>query len=310
MEYKKFVCMVEEKLNLKLEGGMKASKYSVVKNNGMEKTGMILESDEYNIAPAIYLEEFFEQYQKGMSIDRIVNEILEFYEKVKVEEDYDVSQLSLYENVKKKVAFKLVNTEKNQQMLKEVPHIPLLDLSIVFYILVDVDEKGSATIQIRNEHIENWNVNVEQLYKDAKLNVKCLIPARLMCMQHVIEKLCDISKGEEKDLLKAKFPPENKEFMYILTNSIHQFGAAVLAYPNILEMASRIIGEDFYLLPSSIHEAILIPKSKSPDLKDLNEMINEVNETQVQEEEVLSDHAYYYEKNTHTLMMGKCLSEI
>lgn len=310
MEYKKFVCMVEEKLNLKLEGGMKASKYSVVKNNGMEKTGMILESDEYNIAPAIYLEEFFEQYQKGMSIDRIVNEILEFYEKVKVEEDYDVSQLSLYENVKKKVAFKLVNTEKNQQMLKEVPHIPLLDLSIVFYILVDVDEKGSATIQIRNEHIENWNVNVEQLYKDAKLNVKCLIPARLMCMQHVIEKLCDISKGEEKDLLKAKFPPENKEFMYILTNSIHQFGAAVLTYPNILEMASRIIGEDFYLLPSSIHEVILIPKSKSPDLKDLNEMINEVNETQVQEEEVLSDHAYYYEKNTHTLMMGKCLSEI
>ena len=310
MEYKKFVCMVEEKLNLKLEGGMKASKYSVVKNNGMEKTGMILESDEYNIAPAIYLEEFFEQYQKGMSIDRIVNEILEFYEKVKVEEDYDVSQLSLYENVKKKVAFKLVNTEKNQQMLKEVPHIPLLDLSIVFYILIDVDEKGSATIQIRNEHIENWNVNVEQLYKDAKLNVKCLIPARLMCMQHVIEKLCDISKGEEKDLLKAKFPPENKEFMYILTNSIHQFGAAVLAYPNILEMASRIIGEDFYLLPSSIHEVILIPKSKSPDLKDLNEMINEVNETQVQEEEVLSDHAYYYENNTHTLMMGKCLSEI
>ena len=306
MEYKKFVCMVEEKLNLKFEGGMKASKYSVVKNNGMEKTGMILESDEYNIAPAIYLEEFFEQYQKGMSIDRIVNEILEFYEKVKVEEDYDVSQLSLYENVKKKVAFKLVNTEKNQQMLKEVPHIPLLDLSIVFYILVDVDEKGSATIQIRNEHIENWNVNVEQLYKDAKLNVKCLIPARLMCMQHVIEKLCDISKGEEKDLLKAKFPPENKEFMYILTNSIHQFGA----YPNILEMASRIIGEDFYLLPSSIHEVILIPKSKSPDLKDLNEMINEVNETQVQEEEVLSNHAYYYEKNTHTLMMGKCLSEI
>lgn len=310
MEYKKFVCMVEEKLNLKLEGGMKASKYSVVKNNGMEKTGMILESDEYNIAPAIYLEEFFEQYQKGMSIDRIVNEILEFYEKVKVEEDYDVSQLSLYENVKKKIAFKLVNTEKNQQMLKEVPHIPLLDLSIVFYILVDVDEKGSATIQIRNEHIEDWDVNVEQLYKDAKLNVKRLIPARLMCMQHVIEKLCDISKTEEKDLLKAKFQPENKEFMYILTNSIHQFGAAVLAYPNILEMASRIIGEDFYLLPSSIHEVILIPKSKSPDLKDLNEMINEVNETQVQEEEVLSDHAYYYEKNTHTLMMGKCLSEM
>lgn len=310
MEYKKFVCMVEEKLNLKLEGGMKASQYSAVKNNGMEKTGMILESDEYNIAPAIYLEEFFEQYQKGMTIDKIVNEILEFYEKVKVEEDYDVSQLSLYENVKKKVTFKLVNTEKNQQMLKEVPYIPLLDLSIVFYILVDVDEKGSATIQIRNEHIENWDVNVEQLYKDAKLNVKCLIPARLMCMQHVIEKLCDISKAEEKDLLKAKFPPENKEFMYILTNSIHQFGAAVIAYPNILEMASRIIGEDFYLLPSSIHEVILIPKSKSPDLKDLNEMINEVNETQVQEEEVLSDHAYYYEKNTHTLMMGKCLSEI
>lgn len=310
MEYKEFVSMVEEKLNLKLKGGMKASKYTVIKNNGKEKTGIIVESDRYNMSPAIYLEEFFEQYQKGMSIEKIVNEILEFYEKVKVEEDYDVSKLSCYEGVQKKVVFKLVNTEKNRQILEEIPNIPMLDLSIVFYILVEVNDKGCATIQIRNEHMKSWDVSVEQLYTDAKLNVKRLIPARLMCMQQVMERLLDMSKECENDLLKVKFPPENKDLMYILTNSIQQFGAAALVYPNILEMAARIVGEDFYLLPSSIHEVILVPKSKSPDLKELNEMINEINETQVEEEEILGNHAYYYEKNTHTLMMGQCLNEM
>lgn len=310
MEYKEFVSMVEEKLNLKLKGGMKASKYTVIKNNGKEKTGIIVESDRYNMSPAIYLEEFFEQYQKGMSIEKIVNEILEFYEKVKVEEDYDVSKLSCYEGVQKKVVFKLVNTEKNRQILEEIPNIPMLDLSIVFYILVEVNDKGCATIQIRYEHMKSWDVSVEQLYTDAKLNVKRLIPARLMCMQQVMERLLDMSKECENDLLKVKFPPENKDLMYILTNSIQQFGAAALVYPNILEMAARIVGEDFYLLPSSIHEVILVPKSKSPDLKELNEMINEINETQVEEEEILGNHAYYYEKNTHTLMMGQCLNEM
>ena len=98
--------------------------------------------------------------------------------------------------------------------------------------------------------------------------------------------------------------------MYIMTNRQEVNGASVLLYDDVLQTFALKKKTDFYIMPSSIHEVILIPKSKSPDLKDLNEMINEVNETQVQEEEVLSDHAYYYEKNTHTLMMGKCLSEI
>ncbi len=310
MEYKKFVGMVEERLNLKLEGGMKASRYTVTKNNGKQKTGIILDNEEYNMSPTIYLEEFFEQYQKGMSIDKIVDDILRFYERVKVEDDYDVSKLSVYENVQKKVVFKLINTEKNRKMFEEIPHIPMLDLSIVFYILVEVNEKGCATIQIRNEHIESWEVSVEQLYQDAKQNVKRLIPARLMCMQHMVEQFLDPSREYESDLLKVKFPPENKDLMYILTNSIQQFGAAALIYPNILEMAARIVGEDFYLLPSSIHEVMLIPKSKSPDLNELNDMIREGNETVVEEEEILGTHAYYYEKKTHTLMMGQCLNEM
>lgn len=310
MEYKTFIAMVEKKLNLKLEGGMKVSQYTVTKNNGKQKTGIIFESEECNMSPAIYLEELFERYKKGMTMDKIVEEILLFYEKVKIEEDYDVSKLSRYENVQKKVVFKLINTEKNKKMLEEIPNISMLDLSIVFYILVDVSEKGSATIQIRNEHMEEWDVNTEQLYKDAKQNVKRLIPARLMCMQHVAERFLDLSKECEENLLKVKFPPEHKDFMYILTNSIQQFGAAALIYPNILEMTARIVGEDFYLLPSSIHEVILIPKSKSPELKELNDMILEGNETVVEEEEILGNHAYFYEKKTHTLMMGQCLSEI
>ena len=91
--------------------------------------------------------------------------------------------------------------------------------------------------------------------------------------------------------------------MYVLTNSLRNLGASCILYPHVLDMAGEIIGEDFYVLPSSIHEVILVPESNAMEQMEMDEMVTEINATQVAEEEILSNHAYFYERETGLLIL-------
>ena len=75
-------------------------------------------------------------------------------------------------------------------------------------------------------------------------------------------------------------------------------------YPHVLEMIGEILKEDFYILPSSIHEVIILPKSKGIAKEELDAMIQDINHTQVDTEEVLSDHSYLYERGLGKIQMA------
>ena len=75
-------------------------------------------------------------------------------------------------------------------------------------------------------------------------------------------------------------------------------------YPHVLEMIGEILKEDFYILPSSIHEMIILPKSREIAKEELDAMIQDINHTQVDTEEVLSDHAYLYERGLGKIQMA------
>ena len=95
---------------------------------------------------------------------------------------------------------------------------------------------------------------------------------------------------------------EKQDVMYVLTNSLRNYGAACLFYPHVLEMVGEMLKEDYYVLPSSVHEVIIVPESKALDADEMSEMVVEINETQVEPEEVLSDHAYFYQRDSKKLM--------
>ena len=103
--------------------------------------------------------------------------------------------------------------------------------------------------------------------------------------------------GTESIAEKQPAPPAGsgcKSCMYVLGNERKLFGAAVMLYDGLLEKMSEIIGGDFYLLPSSLHELILIPDEGREKGGDLWKMVCEINETQVEPEDVLTDSVYYY----------------
>ena len=142
-----------------------------------------------------------------------------------------------------------------------------------------------------------WGISVEQLYLAAKENTPRLLNADFQTMRTVI---CQLLGKNCQEACPEDCQEES--YMYVLSNQFRHFGAICMLYDRVLEDIANQIDEDFYILPSSIHEVIILPVSCSPSLTEINDMIVEINETQVTEEEVLSDHAYFYSKNEGRLL--------
>ncbi|MDD3206116.1 MAG: DUF5688 family protein [Lachnospiraceae bacterium] len=291
----------------------------VTKNNGIILEGMTIQEKENNISPTIYLNSFFETYKNGATFSDNVKTIIQLYEQNKVSDRLNMDFFTKYEKVRGKIVYKLINYEQNQELLKVIPHIRYLDLAIVFYCLVTNEVIGDATILIHEKHRKMWKVSLETLYEAAKENTSKLLPFEIQNMEEVMRKiLLDNLRKEYEDtemckeegrenaeewlnnmveqMLLESMGEQIKIPMYVLSNQSRIHGAACILYKDVLKNFTHEIGKDCYILPSSIHETLLIPVDENRNTLELNEMVQEVNQTQVDREEVLANHAYYYSR--------------
>ncbi len=294
MSYEKFVESVVSILRGQVEESLHLSVYTSVKNNGYERRGITFSEEETNISPTIYLEEYYEKFIRGDDVKRLAEQVLEMYQKVRVKHTWGGEIVQDYQHVREKVIYKLVNREKNKELLLQVPHVNYLDLAVLFYVLVDMDEtKGQmATMLIRNEHLKWWDVTAEEICRMAAVNTERLLPYEFSAMCMVIEEMLDDGDLDDAEWRRMR----EQENMYVLTNHIRSGGAAVILYPGRLESIGAYFKENYYILPSSVHEVIILPESKALSKEEMECVIREVNETQVQAEEFLSNHAYYYDR--------------
>lgn len=292
MNYQQFVIVVKNKVALALGDGMSLNIHTALKNNGVERVGLTISDKRINISPTIYLEEYYKQFQDGFDMEDIIASILDVYQEVKFEHTWQIHTVKDFEIMRSKIVYKLIHAKKNESLLNKMPYIAYLDFAIVFYILFEVDDSGTATIPITHELIQLWDVSVDKVQQCAFCNAPSLLPASFKPMQIVIDELMGTNYSEQEAI---------EDLMFVLTNSLRSFGAACILYDGMLDKISEEIGENFYILPSSIHEMIIVPESNSPSREHLNEMITEVNQTQVDEEEFLSECVYYYDRTTRTL---------
>jgi hypothetical protein len=158
---------------------------------------------------------------------------------------------------------------------------------------------------VSDSHAEQWKVTADILWADALKNVRRLLPAEFVTMNYALREMLK-EKGENADCEKGNGNlllgnTSERDGMYILSNTLRSYGAACIAYPHILEMIGEILQRDYYVLPSSVHEVVIVPYSSGLDIRELDEMVREINVTQVAEEEVLSSHAYLYRRSTGAL---------
>ena len=286
MNYQQFTTELKEKVASLLDEDISLQLHTTLKNNGKERTGIAIEDKQVNIHPTIYLEEYYLHFQNGISIEEIAENIVQLYQEVRFQQSFDFESIKDFSAIYPKITYKLINVQKNEVLLQTLPHILYLDLAIVFYVLFDVEDHAASTIPITYRLMEVWGKDVTEIYQIALDNSPLLLPAAFKSMRIVIKELLGEPCVEEI---------RSTDIMFVLTNPLRNFGAACMLYNGILEQIYGTLGENYYILPSSIHEVIIVPESQACSKEELLDMVRFVNETQVDLEDILSDSVYYYD---------------
>ena len=273
------------------------------KNNGVVLTGMILNMPGQQIAPVVYMEPFYDQVRKGEPMDQIMNRIADVCrQSLSVRELPETLDFTDYDSVKDHLTVQVINTKANQRMLPGVPHKEMEDLSVICRIeFPSPAGEGVGSVKVTHELMSQWGVRPQDVYQKAVENAVKKSPPVLMSMNDVMMEMMG-NPSETKNLLQleegAEFP---KEGMYVLSNPMRLDGASVLAYPNLQEQLESVFPQGCYLLPSSLHELIIVPKDIGASPKELGEMVREVNQKEVARDEILSDRVYEFDKEKRQL---------
>lgn len=271
----------------------------MVKNNDTHLDGLVILSQHCNLSPTIYLNYYYRQYEKGKTLDEICREILDIYRQHCPSHSIDVSFFTDYNQIKSRIVFKLINYEKNRKLLSQIPHYRFLDLAIVFNCLLDINGTGSATILIYEHHLPLWGVTRDDLYALAADNTPKLLRYDLRNMTDVLRELFsgDGVCREDASSIGLLCP------MYVLSSQNKLNGSVCILYQNLLRDFSYRLDSDLYIIPSSIHEVLIIPADSASSCQELSDMVKEINSTQLSDEEILSDHVYYFSRETCQITM-------
>lgn len=323
MNYETFLLRVKEELKSYLDkecSGCTVNVRKVLKNNGVELDALTIINVECRTAPTVYLNGYYEEFNEGKSIEDITEEIYGMFRKNYGRININAEDFADFDKVRGQIAYKVINARKNGRLLKKIPHVKQLDLAIVFYCILKCNKYENATTLIYNQHLEMWGVELSDVYEAAVENTPRILPYEIKSMGDIIlEMLSDDTNedgvceegfygGAETDILTDKLMEEltgiNQEpQMYVLTNIYKLNGAAVIFYENVLKSFAEEQGRDLIILPSSIHEVILIPVDDGMKMEDFKSMIREVNYEEVEPSEILSDHAYMYKRDINEIIM-------
>lgn len=290
LNYEDFTKTLKENLKSYFDEEVSINISQVTKNNDLKLDGLIIMTPESIVSPTIYLNPLYEEYKAGLSLNDIARKINETYKNAKVPEfAKDANKFTDYDFVKSHLTIKLINYEKNKELLENTPHIKRLDLALVFLCVIDKNNEHSASVLIKNNHLKYWNIDLNTLFEDSLYNAPKFLKASCYSLfKTVYDK--ENAKIMEPDNISLE-----EDDLLILTNENKVNGASCIFYPNILENIANSLNSDLYIIPSSIHEVLILRKTDKIKKDDLNFLVNTVNRSELSQTEILSDNVYIYD---------------
>lgn len=261
--------------------------------NNETLTSLVVKRPGINVTPNLYLEDFYDMYTSGKDADAVLSSIAEVIVDHQFDgEELDINYYMVWDNIRDRVVPVLVPIKDNDEYLKDKVYTTFAgDLGVIYKIPVDLDVKGSITITTeffdRIEGLSDKNV----LDQCARSNI---LGDSIYCsMFDVLKDSFRDLYGDGYDFADMVEDMKNNP-MSILSNKDKLFGAAQILNPEVMKTISDKIGNGFWILPSSVHEVIILPDSDAFDKEDLTCMIREVNKNELTPQERLSDHPYRY----------------
>lgn len=285
MTYDHFLICLEQQIQDRLQGRESVRRVRILKNNGVELDGFSYYVEGHKERPTVYVNQYYEEETAKERLVQIAELVLKTLRGCRLLDAQGVEQMMDFAAVRDRIFCRLISRERNEQLLSDVPWLPWLDLAIVFHFQVPESVMHRATALIHTSQMESWGVTIDEIFRAAAANM---------------EKVQIFLEPMETFLGEMGFEPLSSG-MHILSNRQKEYGAAVIIDPRVQRMCLRKLGESFYVLPSSVHELLLLPESLSAGRTELDQLIREVNEACVGEEDYLSGHAYFYSEETEIL---------
>lgn len=270
--------------------GQKVVVQKVKKNNQISMMGLSIGEHKNYLLPVLYLEPFYRNHLRGQPMNETMEDIAKIYKGHQVGFYLDEEKVSDYEYIKKNLFYRIVNYERNKEMLKYTPHERFLDLAITYRWAAYRNHDGMASALVRNKELLMWGVSKEQMMKDARENTEKIFPPVMRKIQSVLP----------VEIIEEEIP------LFVLSNGDYMNGASVILYKDVLRDFAKYMEHDLYILPSSIHEVILLlddEYAKNPE--ELKMMVRETNRMVVDREEILSDRVYYYDREKDKIRIAK-----
>lgn len=270
------------------------------KNNGVVLTGLNVHIPGENISPVIYMNEFYNEIKKGEPMNETMERIASCIEHCRHDAMMNLN-IELYDidMFKDRITPMLINAKANREMLQTMPYIQVEDLAMIFKVDMELPgENSRGMIKINNEMLENWGLSLKEVYEKAITNVRKYDAPTLIPMGEMVFEIVNGGKASI-NLLKNHhaFSKFSGEMMFVLTNESRHHGTSALVCPEVMNKINELMPNGFYILPSSIHETLIVSKECGMGGKELGQMVREVNRDMVSREEVLSDRVYEYDKD-------------
>lgn len=299
MEYEKFAKNILDELQRTMTAqGVELHRQEITKNNGVVKDGVAVQYPDSNVAPTVYLDDLYEMHKDGYSVSELVDTTVANLERNKnLAPDTPVLTA---ESAMENLYCTVVNTAENEEMLKNVPHEKLEDLSVVARFKVGQD----GSFLVTNDICKTLHMTSEEVMEAAHANTdrqeyKC------QSMSEVMRDLM-LHEGMPEDYADELIQMQGEQCpMWVVSNESRVDGAVAIASQETLKAAYEKLGEDFYVLPSSRHEILLVPQSVVSDVEDLKKMVKEVNATEVSKIDQLSDNVYQFNGRHLSIVDGQ-----
>ena len=272
----------------------------IQKNNGVVLKALIIKEEDVNSAPVVYMDPLYESYCQGTSAERLIMQIKASIENHEFPWNLPIEYTKDFDEVRDKLVLRVVNYEKNEKLLKKIPHKRFLDLAITFRIVYGEQSESLVTAEVTNDLLENWDTSVEELFELTTENSVRLLPVQTMSLERMV------FGWNDEDVEKC---PNIIPKIYVLTNLQGINGAAAILYPDALKKIADQMDSDLLILPSSVHEVLYLKHVKDMDTEAFVRMVRTVNENDVAKEEVLSDSVYIYRRDKDLLEIAACSQE-
>ena len=261
-----------------------------------------VKGDNTSAFPTIYINDMYKVYQNGTDLETILTSACDVIARA-YDESLRINVKDILANASDNIFFMLINTEQNQSLLNSVPHRSFHDLSITYRIMVKFDKNGLQAIPITNGLAAELKMTEEQLFKCAENNTQRLFPPTVKTMRDAMRKVF-ISMGMTEDFINKvldRMSPEPN--MWIISNASCINGASSILYENELHELAEKMESNLYILPSSIHEVVVI-SAEMGNPEDLALMVAKINVSEVPLEDRLSNQVYHYDRNLRILTIA------